>query len=61
MKAGEASVVTDHIERFDASGTLGEPEAAEAAMDGMLAHLRWWARVLREARASARDWETAPA
>jgi len=30
-------------------------------MDGMLAHLRWWARVLREARASARDWETAPA
>ena len=48
-------------ERFDASGTLGEPEAAEAAMDGMLAHLRWWARVLREARASARDWEMAPA
>lgn len=38
-------------EQFDSDGLLQHPERAERSMANMLAHLRWWATTLREARA----------
>lgn len=37
-------------DRFDAAGTLLEPERPERAMQVLLSRLHWWARALREAR-----------
>lgn len=45
--------------RFDALGRLSDPENAERAMALMLARLRWWAAVLRDARAAASYSEVA--
>jgi hypothetical protein len=36
--------------KFDANGRLLEPDEPRKAMATMLARLRWWAQVLREAR-----------
>lgn len=37
-------------DRFDGEGRLVEPAPAEAAMEVMLARIRWWATALGEAR-----------
>jgi NAD(P)H-dependent FMN reductase len=39
-------------EQFDGEGRLRHPERFERAMAAMLAHLGWWARALRAARAA---------
>jgi len=40
-------------EQFDSSGKLREPARAARSLARMLAHLRWWAAALREARSNS--------
>ncbi|WP_273653815.1 NADPH-dependent FMN reductase [Cellulomonas fimi] len=47
----EAIVFSGVWERFDASGSLVEPERHEAAAKTVLDQLLWWGRALRRARA----------
>jgi NAD(P)H-dependent FMN reductase len=41
-----------HAERFDEAGVLTDPERPHAAAKVLLDQLLWWARALREARAT---------
>ncbi|MBO1909241.1 NAD(P)H-dependent oxidoreductase [Microvirga sp. 3-52] len=45
--------------KFDADGHLLEPDEPRKAMATLLAHLRWWAQVLRDARHAAPYGEVA--
>jgi NAD(P)H-dependent FMN reductase len=40
-------------DKFDGTGKLIDPEESERAMGIMLAHLKWWATALRQARKAA--------
>lgn len=42
---------TNAWDQFPGNGDLNDPEPANAAADGLLDQLSWWARVLRQARA----------